>query len=147
MAIEDAHLDVSRYPGTGIVIGSALGGLAFRGEPAQLYREKGLNGVNPALATLVFGASSSCHIAIELGLTGPNITNSNSCSSGTMAVGEAFEMIRAGRADVLIAGGAEAPLSPLTFGSFKLIKAMTTRNDDPRKARAVRCDGDAAEGL
>ena len=134
MAIEDAHLDVSRHPGTGIVIGSALGGLAFAESQHDVYREKGLKGVNPALATLVFGASSSCHIAIELGLTGPNITNSNSCSSGTIAVGEAFEMIRAGRADVLIAGGAEAPLSPLTFGSFTLIKAMTTRNDDPEGA-------------
>jgi 3-oxoacyl-[acyl-carrier-protein] synthase II len=134
MAIEDANLDISRYPATGIVMGSALGGLAFAESQHSVYREKGLKGVNPALATLVFGASSSCHIAIELGLTGPNITNSNSCSSGTMAVGEAFEMIRAGRADSLIAGGAEAPLSPLTFGSFTLIKAMTTRNEDPEGA-------------
>jgi 3-oxoacyl-[acyl-carrier-protein] synthase II len=134
MAIEDAKLDVTRYPETGIVMGSALGGLAFAESQHDVYREKGLKGVNPTLATLVFGASSSCHIAIELGLTGPNITNSNSCSSGTMAVGEAFEMIRAGRADVLIAGGAEAPLSPLTFGSFTLIKAMTCRNDDPEGA-------------
>jgi 3-oxoacyl-[acyl-carrier-protein] synthase II len=134
MAVEDANFDISRYPETGIVMGSALGGLAFAESQHDVYREKGLKGVNPALATLVFGASSSCHIAIELGLTGPNITNSNSCSSGTMAVGEAFEMIRAGRADSLIAGGAEAPLSPLTFSSFTLIKAMTTRNDDPEGA-------------
>ena len=131
MAIEDACLDISRHTNTGIVMGSALGGLAFAESQHSVYLQNGLKGVNPHLATLVFGASSSCHIAIELGLTGPNITNSNSCSSGTMAVGEAFEMIRAGRADALIAGGAEAPLSPLTFGSFTLIKAMTARNDDP----------------
>ncbi len=134
MAIEDACLDISRHTDTGIVMGSALGGLAFAESQHSVYLQNGLKGVNPHLATLVFGASSSCHIAIELGLTGPNITNSNSCSSGTMAVGEAFEMIRAGRADALIAGGAEAPLSPLTFGSFTLIKAMTSRNSDPEGA-------------
>ncbi len=131
MATEDSGLDISRHPETGIVMGSALGGLAFAENQHDIFRENGLRSVSPHLATLVFGASSSCHIAIELGLTGPNITNSNSCSSGTMAVGEAFEMIRAGRADALIAGGAEAPLSPLTFGSFTLIKAMTARNDNP----------------
>ncbi|MHB8174932.1 MAG: beta-ketoacyl-ACP synthase II [Nitrospirota bacterium] len=134
MAIEDAGLEITRHPRTGIVMGSALGGLAFAESQHDVYREKGLKGVAPNLATLVFGASSSCHIAIELGLTGPNITNSNSCSSGTMAVGEAFEMIRVGRADMLIAGGAEAPLSPLAFGSFTLIKAMTSRNNDPEGA-------------
>jgi 3-oxoacyl-[acyl-carrier-protein] synthase II len=83
---------------------------------------------------MVFGASSSCHISIELGLTGPNHTNSDSCSSGTVAVGEAFEMIRSGRADVMLAGGAETPLAPLSFGSFTRIKAMTERNEDPAGA-------------
>ena len=131
MAVEDANFDISRHTGSGIVMGSALGGLAFAESQHGAFRENGLRSVNPNLATLVYGASSSCHIAIELGLTGPNITNSNSCSSGTMAVGEAFEMIRAGRADAIIAGGAETPLSPLIFGSFTLIKAMTSRNDSP----------------
>ncbi len=131
MAVEDANFDISRHTGSGIVMGSALGGLAFAESQHGAFRENGLRSVNPNLATLVYGASSSCHIAIELGLTGPNITNSNSCSSGTIAVGEAFEMIRAGRADAIIAGGAETPLSPLIFGSFTLIKAMTSRNDNP----------------
>jgi 3-oxoacyl-[acyl-carrier-protein] synthase II len=112
-------------------MGSALGGIGFAEEQHDVFRERGLHKVHPALALLVFGASSSCNIAIELGLTGPNVTNSNSCSSGTIAVGEAFEMIRAGRAKVLLAGGAEAPLYPLTFGSFTIIRAMTARNDDP----------------
>lgn len=131
MAAEDAGLDVARYPDAGVVLGSALGGLGFAEEQHEVFRARGLNRVNPMLALLVFGASSSCHIALELGLHGPNVTNSNSCASGTIAVGEAFEMIRAGRARVVLAGGVEAPLSPLTFGSFTIIKAMTTRNDDP----------------
>ena len=131
MAVSDASLDLSKNSDAGVVMGSALGGLSFAEEQHDVFRERGLNRVNPALALLVFGASSSCHAAIELGLKGPNITNSNSCASGTMAVGEAFEMIRAGRARTLLAGGVETPLSPLTFGSFTLIRAMTARNDDP----------------
>lgn len=134
MAALDSGIDLSKDPGAGIVMGSALGGIGFAEGQHDVFRERGLNRVNPALALLVFGASGSSHIAIELGIKGPNLTNSNSCSSGTIAVGEAFEMIRSGRADVLLAGGAEAPLYPLTFGSFAIIKAMTGRNDDPKGA-------------
>jgi 3-oxoacyl-[acyl-carrier-protein] synthase II len=86
------------------------------------------------LALTVFGGASSCNIAIEFGVRGPNSTNSMSCASGTIAVGEAFRQIRDGYADVMISGGAEAPLSPLCFGAFALIRAMSTRNDDPGSA-------------
>jgi len=131
MAAEDSGLNLATHRGAGVVMGSALGGLGFAEEQHDVFRDRGLSRVHPALALLVFGASSSCHVAIELGLKGPNLTNSNSCSSGTIAVGEGFEMIRSGRASVVLAGGAEAPLFPLTFGSFVIIKAMTARNDDP----------------
>jgi 3-oxoacyl-[acyl-carrier-protein] synthase II len=76
----------------------------------------------------------SCNIAIEHGLTGPNSTNAMSCASGTIAVGDAFRTIRSGQADVMLAGGAEAPLAPLCFGAFAIIRAMSTRNDDPATA-------------
>ncbi len=134
MAASDAGLDLSKNEDAGIVMGSALGGLGFAEEQHDVFRERGLDRVQPSLALLVFGAASSSYIAIELGLKGPNVTNSNSCSSGTIAVGEAFEMIRTGRARVILAGGAEAPLYPLTFGSFTIIKAMTARNHDPEGA-------------
>src|SRR5438105_15656426 len=62
---------------------------------------------------------------------GPNSTNAMSCASGTIAIGDAFRQIRDGYADVMISGGAEAPLAPLCFGAFALIRAMSTRNDDP----------------
>jgi len=65
---------------------------------------------------------------------GPNSTNSMSCASGTIAIGDAFRQIRDGYADVMIAGGAEAPLAPLTFGAFALIRAMSTRNEEPHMA-------------
>lgn len=134
MAAEDASLDLAKNRDAGVVMGSALGGLEFAEAQHDVFRAKGLDRVHPALALMVFGASSSCHISIELGLTGPNLTNSNSCSSGTVAIGEAFEMIKSGRAEVMLAGGAEAPLAPLSFGSFTRIGAMTERNDDPAGA-------------
>ena len=90
--------------------------------------------MDPALALSVFGGASSCNIAIEFGVTGVNSTNAMSCASGTIAVGDAFHAIRDGRADVMLAGGAEAPLAPLCYGAFAIIRAMSTRNDEPAEA-------------
>ena len=64
----------------------------------------------------MFGGAASTNLAMELGIFGPNLANSNSCASGAVAIGEAFHLIRAGGADLMLAGGAEAPLAPLTFG-------------------------------
>ncbi len=94
----------------------------------------GLRGVDATLALAVFGGAASCNIAIEFDVRGPNSTNAMSCASGTIAIGDAFRQIRDGYADVMIAGGAEAPLSPLCYGAFSLIRAMSTRNDDPTTA-------------
>ncbi len=118
----------------GAMMGSALGGVSFAESQAEVFRREGLRAVDPALALAVFGGAASCNIAIAFGLTGPNSTNAMSCASGTIAVGEAFHAIREARADVMLAGGAEAPLSPLCFGAFAVIRAMSTRNDDPASA-------------
>ena len=136
MAVADAGLELSREPSeaVGISIGTALGGILMAETQHQAYLQGGLKAVNPALALAVFGASSSCSIAIELGLNGPNTANSNSCSAGTVALGEAFRFIRLGQADVMLAGGAEAPLTPLCFGAFDVIRAMSTTNDAPASA-------------
>jgi 3-oxoacyl-[acyl-carrier-protein] synthase II len=82
----------------------------------------------------VFGGALSCNIAISHGVSGVNSTNAMSCASGTLAIGEAFRAIVRGQADVVLAGGSEAPLYPLCYGSFSLIRAMSTRNDDPATA-------------
>jgi 3-oxoacyl-[acyl-carrier-protein] synthase II len=86
------------------------------------------------LALTVFAGAASCNIAIEFGFTGPNSTNGMSCASGAIAIGEGFRAISRGEADVMIAGGAEAPLAPLCFGAFSIIRAMSTRNEDPAHA-------------
>jgi 3-oxoacyl-[acyl-carrier-protein] synthase II len=135
-ALADAELDPRRENGdrVGAMMGSALGGVAFAEAQVERFRAEGPRGLDPALALAVFPGAASCNIAIEFGFTGPNSTNAMSCASGTIAVGDAFHTIRAGRADVMLAGGAEAPLAPMTYAAFSVIRAMSTRNDDPAHA-------------
>jgi 3-oxoacyl-[acyl-carrier-protein] synthase II len=136
MAIADSgiNLETEDRDQIGSTMGSALGGLEFAENQLDLYLKEGIRSVDPMLALCVFGGAASCNIAIELGITGPNSTNSMSCASGTLAIGEAFRLIRDGYADVMVSGGAEAPLAPLCFGAFSIIRAMSTRNDDPSAA-------------
>ncbi|MGQ0641833.1 MAG: beta-ketoacyl-ACP synthase II [Gemmatimonadaceae bacterium] len=136
MAIADASIDLETENRDliGTMMGSALGGVAYAEDQMGLFVREGLRAVDATLALAVFGGASSCNIAIELGVSGPNSTNAMSCASGTIAIGEAYRQIRDGYADVMIAGGAEAPLSMLCYGAFALIRAMSTRNDDPATA-------------
>ena len=136
MAVSDAHLDLHREnrDRIGAMMGSALGGVAYAEEQYTAFLTEGLRAVDAMLALAVFGGASSCNIAIELDVRGPNSTNAMSCASGTIAIGDAFRQVRDGYADVMLCGAAEAPLSPLCFGAFSLIRAMSTRNDDPRTA-------------
>lgn len=136
MAVDDARLDLAREDREriGAMMGTALGGVGYAEEQLGVFLRDGLRAVDATLALAVFGGASSCNIAIELGVQGPNSTNAMSCASGTIAVGDAFRLVRDGYADVMIAGGAEAPLAPLCFGAFAIIRAMSTRNDDPSRA-------------
>jgi 3-oxoacyl-[acyl-carrier-protein] synthase II len=136
LAIEDAALDLAREDRerVGAMMGTALGGVGYAEEQLGVFLKEGLRAVDATLALAVFGGSSSCNIAIEFGVQGPNSTNAMSCASGAIAIGDAFRSIRDDYADVMICGGAEAPLAPLCFGAFALIRAMSTRNDDPSTA-------------
>ncbi len=136
LALADADLDLSREDRerVGANMGTALGGVAYAESQLGVFLQRGLREVDATLALAVFGGASSCNIAIELGVMGPNSTNAMSCASGTIAIGDAFRQIRDGYADVMVAGGAEAPLAPLCFGAFSLIRAMSTRNEAPEMA-------------
>ena len=136
MAAADSQLDLGAEDGNriGAYMGTALAGVGYAEEQLGVFLRDGLRAVDATLALAVFGGASSCNIAIELGVSGPNATNAMSCASGAIAIGEAFRQVRDGYADVMIAGGAEAPLAPLCFGAFALIRAMSTRNDDPARA-------------
>jgi 3-oxoacyl-[acyl-carrier-protein] synthase II len=119
---------------TGVWIGSALGGVAFGEEQHAAYVAGGVRKVSPTLATAVFGGAGAANVAIDMGVRGPAVGNANSCASGAMAIGQAFQAVRDGVVDAALAGGAEAPLAPLTFGAFAMIRVLSTRNDDPGTA-------------
>jgi 3-oxoacyl-[acyl-carrier-protein] synthase II len=136
MALDDAGLDTSGLnpERVAVQIGSALGGVGYAEGQLGRFLGGGVRAVDPLLALTVFGGAASCNIAIEFGFTGPNSTNGMSCASGAMAIGDGWRLIRDGAADVAVVGGVEAPLAPLCYGAFALIRAMSTRNDDPERA-------------
>lgn len=136
LAMADAALDLTREDPerAGAMMGTALGGVSFAEEEHDRFLREGLRSVDPGLALTVFAGAASCNLAIEFGICGPNLTNGMSCASGAIAIGEAFRAIRRGEADLMLAGGSEAPLAPLTYGAFAIIRAMSTRNDDPATA-------------
>jgi 3-oxoacyl-[acyl-carrier-protein] synthase II len=140
LALEDAAL----RPGEGgsasaerigIYLGSALGGIAYAEEQHERYMEKGIRQVAPNLALAVFGGAAPANLGIALDVRGPILSTANSCASGAVAIGEALGAIRAGEIDAAIAGGVEIPLSPLAFGAFDIIRALSSgANDDPGHA-------------
>ena len=134
LALEDAGIEYSRgqpQDRAGVSFGTALGGICQAEGQHVRFLKKGARSVSPALAVQVFGGSAHSNIAIEFGFRGVGTTNSNSCASGTVAVGEALRYIRDDFADVIVAGGAEAPLSILTFNAFSIIKTMSQWTGDP----------------
>ncbi|MFX3632893.1 MAG: beta-ketoacyl synthase [Candidatus Pristimantibacillus sp.] len=136
LALQDARLNSTDMDSerSGIFMGSALGGIAFAEEQCGLYYNGGFRSVSPTLGFSVFGGAASCNLAMEFGFTGPNETNSMSCASGSVAIGRAMQAIKRGEADVILAGGSEAPLAPLSFGAFDMLRAMSTRNERPDTA-------------
>ena len=136
LALVDAELALEREDRDriGAMMGTALGGVAFGEAQYRAFMQGGPRAVDPSLALTVFAGAASCNLAIQFGVCGPNSTNGMSCASGTIAVGEAFRAIVRDEADAMLAGGAEAPLAPLCFGAFSIIRAMSTRNDDPGSA-------------
>lgn len=132
LALEDAGFlrrppDVTR---AGISMGSALGGIAQAEAQHKIYVEEGPNKVARLLALQIFGGTAHAAMAISFGWQGPATTNSNSCAAGSVAVADAARLIRDGEADVMLAGGSEAPIAPLTYSAFDFISTMS-RHPDP----------------
>ena len=135
LALEDSGLSWSPElpdPRRGVSFGTALGGISNAEIEHEAFLREGSKGVNPMLALQIFGGSAHSNIAITCGFQGVGTTNSNSCASGNVALGEALRFIRDGLADVILAGASEAPLSPLTYAAFARIKTMSTA--DPSHA-------------
>ena len=137
LALDDAGLYYSRenpQHRVGVSFGTALGGVCKAEDQYIRFLKKGARGVQPTLAVQVFGGSAHSNIAIDFGFRGVGTTNSNSCASGTVSVGEALRYIRDDFADVIVAGGAEAPLTTITIGAFDIIKTMSRWPGDPALA-------------
>lgn len=135
-ALAQADLDISKMDATrtGVYIGSGIGGLATLEENHKILLEKGPRRVSPFMVPMMIANMASGLVSIEIGAKGPNSSVVSACATGTHAIGDAAEIIRRGRADVMIAGGSEATIRPLAFAGFGNMKALSTRNDEPQKA-------------
>src|SRR6059058_109228 len=136
MAVEDADLDTTRVDGDrfGVLIGSGIGGIQTLLANYETLREKGPDRVSPFFIPMMIVNMASGLVSMRFGAKGPNSSVITACATGNHAIGDAFRLIQRDDADVMIAGGAEAIIVPLTIAGFCAMKAMSTRNDEPQKA-------------
>ncbi len=118
----------------GIIIGSGIGGLSTLYQQIKVLLEKGPDRVSPFLAPMMIADMAAAQVSIALGLKGPNLCTTTACSSGSDAIGAAYELIRHGGAEAMLAGGSESIMSPIGFTAFSALKALSTRNSEPKLA-------------
>ncbi|MCR4398980.1 MAG: beta-ketoacyl-ACP synthase II [Firmicutes bacterium] len=140
MALAHAGLDHGSPcadPGrAGVSFGTGIGGMETFDQQFRVLIEKGPSRVSPFFIPMMISNMAAGNIAMRFGFKGPNVTLTTACCASAHSVGDAFEIIRRGDADVMVAGGSEAPITPIAFAGFCAMKAMSTRNDEP--SRAVR---------
>jgi len=135
MAAEDAAVDVQAEPDrVGAVVGSGVGGLQTLQSEIENLIEKGPDRTNPLLVPMMIPNMGAAHVSLELGSTGPLSSTCTACAAGSDAIGYAARIIRSGDADVMFAGGSEAPISPVGVAGFAAARALSLRNDDPAGA-------------
>lgn len=136
LAVKDSGLteDEVRGEHTGTVIGSGIGGMKTFEDQARVYVERGAGRISPMFIPMQIANMGSGHVAMRFGATGPSSTVVTACATGTGAIGDAARYIQLGLADIMIAGGAEASITPMAIGGFSNMKALSTRNDEPTKA-------------
>src|SRR2546426_747657 len=136
MAVEDADLDTTKVDGDrfGVLIGSGIGGIQTLLSTHDTLREKGPDRVSPFFIPMMIVNMASGLVSMRYGAKGPNSSVVTACATGNHAIGDSFKIIQRGEADVMIAGGSEAIVVPLTIAGFCSMKAMSTRNDEPTKA-------------
>lgn len=118
----------------GVVVGTGIGGVATLYSSTSTYLQRGAKSVSPLLVPMMLPDAASGKISMAYGLKGPNFALSTACATGNNCIGEAMEMIRYGRADVILAGSSEAALEELTIAGFNNMTAISRRNDEPEKA-------------
>jgi 3-oxoacyl-[acyl-carrier-protein] synthase II len=135
-ALADACLDKNLLDPTRVatVIGSALGGMNTFLEQHDLLHANGSRRINPFFIPMILPDTPAAQLAIEYGFMGPSMSITSACATGTNSVGEAFEMVARGAADVAVAGGTDSLLIPVVFAGFCIMRAFSTRNEDPSRA-------------
>jgi 3-oxoacyl-[acyl-carrier-protein] synthase II len=136
LAVREAGWDLSRPAGerTGVLIGSGIGGIQTFEEQCKVFLDKGPRRVSPFFVPMFIPDMASGLVSIRLGATGPNYCTVSACASSAHAVGESFRLIESGKADAMVTGGAEAPITALAVAGFGNMKALSARNDEPEKA-------------
>jgi 3-oxoacyl-[acyl-carrier-protein] synthase II len=135
-AIADADLDHETWDGprVGVVLGCGMGGAPTWEEQHGVLMERGPNRVSPHLIPRMIPNMAAGHIAMDFGAHGPNLATATACASGATAIGYALDLLRVGRCDIVIAGGTEAGITPLSIAGFNNMTALSTRRDDPTAA-------------
>ncbi len=135
-AVESARLEINdnTRDRIGVVIGSGIGGLGTLYEQTVNMLERGPTRVSPFLVPMMLADTAPGMVAIHLGVRGPNMAVVTACATGTNCIGEATKMIQRGQADVILAGGSEAAIVPISFAGMSVMGALSTRNDDPQRA-------------
>jgi len=135
-AVTDSGIDMTKEDGdrVGVIIGSGIGGMYTFESQLRVLVERGPRKVSPFTIPSLIGNMCSGLVAIEYGARGPNFGVVSACATGTHALGEAMHALKRGEADIMIAGGSEAAITPFAYASFCAMKAMSTRNDDPQTA-------------
>ena len=136
MAFDDAGLDKDKIDPfrSGAVIGSGIGGIETFENQHKVLVEKGVKRISPFMIPMMIVNMASAQVAINFNLKGPNFCTVTACAAGTNALGEAYRTIKAGAADIMVAGGSEASITPLSVAGFCAMRALSTRNDDPQGA-------------
>ncbi|HEY7494182.1 MAG TPA: beta-ketoacyl-ACP synthase II [Candidatus Tectomicrobia bacterium] len=136
MALENAGLQMTEANThrTGVIIGSGIGGLATTERYHAVLRKRGPGRVSPFFFPMILPNMAAAQVAIALGARGPNSCVTTACASANHAIGDACKIIQRGDADVMLAGGTEAAITPLAVAAFGNMQALSTRNNDPRHA-------------
>jgi 3-oxoacyl-[acyl-carrier-protein] synthase II len=127
-------IDAVNQDDIGIVIGSGIGGLTTLFEQIMVLLDKGVERVSPFTIPMIMPNMAAAQVSILLGVKGPNLCTTSACSSGSDAIGSAYETIKRGDARVMVTGGSEAIINPVGVGAFNAMKAISTRNDEPQLA-------------
>ncbi len=135
-ALENADLDLTDdiADRAGVIIGSGIGGIEVFEQQVSRLNKRGPRRVSPFFIPMMISNMAAGNVAIYANAKGPNLNTVTACASGTTAIGEAFETIKRGAADIMIAGGTEASITPSALAGFGNMKALSTRNDDPQAA-------------